>query len=170
MGRPSRSDDVLVVKGKLQQVLSVVLRWTCNHGRMMDTAHERRCTRCTRRRQALLDPGAYIDDQEQEATEDLDVKVTPTFSQQNGQACDAAQRVPAAQSAAAYMVRNKRIRTGEEIEVDLRQNERDNAAPDGLEDRAAKRRRQSRLSSNKCRLNQELATLIALDGVESSAP
>ncbi|KAG2822478.1 hypothetical protein PC112_g10937 [Phytophthora cactorum] len=84
MGRPSRSDDVLVVKGKLQQVLSVVLRWTCNHGRMMDTAHERRCTRCTRRRQALLDPGAYIDDQEQEATEDLDVKVTPTFSQQNG--------------------------------------------------------------------------------------
>ncbi|KAG2760176.1 hypothetical protein Pcac1_g27842 [Phytophthora cactorum] len=50
----------------------------------MDTAHERRCTRCTRRRQALLDPGAYIDDQEQEATEDLDVKVTPTFSQQNG--------------------------------------------------------------------------------------
>ncbi|KAG2760162.1 hypothetical protein PC116_g18127 [Phytophthora cactorum] len=68
------------------------------------------------------------------------------------------------------MVRNKRIRTGEEIEVDLRQNERDNAAPDGLEDRAAKRRRQSRLSSNKCRLNQELATLIALDGVESSAP
>ncbi|KAG3093575.1 hypothetical protein PI125_g16802 [Phytophthora idaei] len=80
MGRPSRSDDVLVVKGKLQQVLSVVLRWTCIHGRMMDTARERRCTR---RRQALLDPGAYIDDQEQEATEDLDVTVTPTFSQQN---------------------------------------------------------------------------------------
>ncbi|KAG3092326.1 hypothetical protein PI124_g19953 [Phytophthora idaei] len=68
------------------------------------------------------------------------------------------------------MVRNRRIRTREEIEEDLRQNEHDNAAPDGIEDRAAKRRRQSRLSSNKCRLNKELATLIALDGVENSAP
>ncbi|KAG3094908.1 hypothetical protein PI124_g7671 [Phytophthora idaei] len=68
------------------------------------------------------------------------------------------------------MVRNRRIRTREEIEEDLHQNERDNAAPDGLEDRAFKRRRQSRLSRNKCRLNKELATLIALDGVENSAP
>ncbi|KAG3019638.1 hypothetical protein PC121_g9356 [Phytophthora cactorum] len=67
------------------------------------------------------------------------------------------------------MVRNRRIRTREAIEEDLRQNERDNAAPDGLEDRAAKWRQQSRLSSNKCRLTKELATLIALDGVENSA-
>ncbi|KAG4041938.1 hypothetical protein PC123_g22561 [Phytophthora cactorum] len=67
------------------------------------------------------------------------------------------------------MVRNRRVRTREEIEEDLRQNERDNAAPDVLADRAAKRRRQSPLSSNKCRLNKELATLIAFGNVENSA-
>ncbi|KAG2879604.1 hypothetical protein PC119_g21932 [Phytophthora cactorum] len=67
------------------------------------------------------------------------------------------------------MVCNRRIRTREEIEEDLRQNQRDNAAPDGLEDRAFKQRRQSRLSRNKCRLNKELVTLIAL-GVENLAP
>ncbi|KAG2788969.1 hypothetical protein PC116_g26106 [Phytophthora cactorum] len=67
------------------------------------------------------------------------------------------------------MVRNRRIRAREEIEEELRQNERDNAAPDGLEDRAAKRRWQSRLSSNIYKLKKALATLIAIDGEENSA-
>ncbi|KAG6951567.1 hypothetical protein JG687_00013530, partial [Phytophthora cactorum] len=64
------------------------------------------------------------------------------------------------------MVRNRRIRTGEEIEENLRQNERDNVAPDGLEEVASAKSP----IKQQMRLNKELATLIALDGVDNSAP